>query len=434
MIKRPLITIAGSLLAAGAGTLLGSITHAHAYRVRRRTVVVPSSGATSGESATGPLRILHISDTHLLTRQHKRRAFIRSLAGLEPDFVVLTGDLIAEPAAVAAILTDFGPLLNVPGAFVFGSNDYHGPRLKNPFVYIGGNTGKTADTTAESGDTSVLAAPADAANHVPDPHPANSQHLPGQPLPTDELRAGLTSGGWIDLNNARAQVAVNGWELDLVGIDDPHIGLDRMPEARQMPEIRGQDGSAGQAEPTGQDRSPGTAHSTATAPSTAHSTATALSTAHLKLALAHAPYTWVLDMMQADGANICFSGHTHGGQVNLPGSHALVTNCDLDCAYAKGLFEWSGTGSDSVSDQEAPTTPNAPTTPAAPGDSSAQSRDRKPSSARVIKKDGSIVLGNRMLAQISAGIGTSPFTPVRTFCAPEAIILDVVAAPGAAAN
>lgn len=224
--------------------------------------------------------------------------------------MVLTGDLIAEPAAVAAILTDFGPLLNVPGAFVFGSNDYHGPRLKNPFVYIGGHTGKTADTTAESGATSVLAAPADAANHVPDPHPANSQHLPGQPLPTDELRAGLASGGWIDLNNARAQVTVNGWELDLVGIDDPHIGLDRMPEARQMPEIRGQDGSAGQAEPTVQDRSPGT---------NTRSTTTAPSTAHLKLALAHAPYTWVLDMMQEDGANICFSGHTHGGQVRPSG-------------------------------------------------------------------------------------------------------------------
>ena len=34
---------------------------------------------------------------------------------------------------------------------------------------------------------------------------------------------------------------------------------------------------------------------------------------------------------------LVFAGHTHGGQLCLPVDGALVTNCDLDNARAKGL-------------------------------------------------------------------------------------------------
>ncbi|QRV02098.1 metallophosphoesterase [Arcanobacterium phocisimile] len=316
----------GSVIGTGILSTAGALAHAHAYKIRRRTAIISANYKKLAEPAQ--LRIVHISDTHLLARQNKRRAFIRSLVQLHPDFVVLTGDLIAEDRAIPALLADLGPLLTVPGAFVFGSNDYSGPELKNPLRYLAGHTGKSA---------------------------TESKDVVGQPLATDKLRSGLTSGGWIDLNNARQRVVVGDWTLDLVGIDDPHIDRHAMPAASHNDDVTGP---------------------------------------HMRIALAHAPYTWVLDMMHDDGADITFAGHTHGGQVNLPGSRALVTNCDLPTSYSNGLFRW----------------------PAHP-------QDGNPT---VIKRDGSVDSRGTMLVNISAGIGTSPYTPIRTFCAPEAIMIDVV--------
>lgn len=81
---------------AGSATLLGSLCHAQAYTVRRRTVVVNQPKLAEATQ----LRILHISDPHLRAQQSRRRAFLKSLADLQPDFVVLTGDLISEDAAI----------------------------------------------------------------------------------------------------------------------------------------------------------------------------------------------------------------------------------------------------------------------------------------------------------------------------------------------
>ena len=60
-------------------------------------------------------------------------------------------------------------------------------------------------------------------------------------------------------------------------------------------------------------------------------------TADLRIGVTHAPYLRVLDQFAADGYDAIFAGHTHGGQVCLPFQGALVTNCDLEPARAKGL-------------------------------------------------------------------------------------------------
>ena len=67
-----------------------------------------------------------------------KREWVRSLAALEPDFVVDTGDNLAHRDAVPEVLDSLGPLLDRPGAFVLGSNDYYSPVLKNPLRYLAG--------------------------------------------------------------------------------------------------------------------------------------------------------------------------------------------------------------------------------------------------------------------------------------------------------
>jgi predicted MPP superfamily phosphohydrolase len=106
--------------------------------------------------------------------------------------------------------------------------------------------------------------------------------------------------------------------------------------------------------------------------------------AALTVGVTHAPYTRVLDAMTADGAGLVIAGHTHGGQLCLPFYGALVTNCDLDRGRAKGVSRW-WPGAGAAPSSEAP--------------------------------EGAAWL------EVSAGLGTSPYAPVRFACRPEATLL-----------
>ena len=59
------------------------------------------------------------------------------------------------------------------------------------------------------------------------------------------------------------------------------------------------------------------------------------------LGVTHAPYQRVLNAYVELGTDAIFGGHTHGGQVCLPGFGALVANCDIPLKQAKGLSTWS---------------------------------------------------------------------------------------------
>jgi predicted MPP superfamily phosphohydrolase len=172
-------------------------------------------------------------------------------------------------------------------------------------------------------------------------------------LPWGDLVKGLHAAGWADLSNARATVEADGRRLDVRGVDDPHIERDRYDEV------------AGAFD----------------------------ADADLALGVTHAPYLRVLDAMVGDGADLVLAGHTHGGQLCVPGVGALVTNCDLDPARAKGLSRharpWDGPGSD----------------PALGGPD-----------------------GRGAFLHVSAGLGTSPYAPVRFACPPEATLLTLVPA------
>ena len=172
--------------------------------------------------------------------------------------------------------------------------------------------------------------------------PSDARRPRGRQLNWRRVRDALTAAGWQRLDNRRTQLRVSGLAVDVRGSGDAHMRLD--------------------------DYAAGASRWVSTA---------AAAPADLVLGVTHAPYRRVLDAMAGDGVVLMLAGHTHGGQICLPG-RAIITNCDLPIDYAKGLHRY-------------------PPEPAA---------------------------GVSWL-HVTGGVGTAPWFPLRTFNRPEACILDV---------
>ncbi len=157
------------------------------------------------------------------------------------------------------------------------------------------------------------------------------KRLPRGYNPWRELVEGLERMGWLVLANQRGRLG----DLELAGMSDPHIRLDDLTVA---------------APPNGD-------------PS------------RLRIGVVHSPYQRNLNAFERSGYQLVLAGHTHGGQVCLPGVGALVTNCDLPRERVRGLSRW----------------------------------------------------GSAWL-HVSAGLGTSKYAPFRFACRPEATLLTLVPA------
>ena len=267
-----------------------------------------------------PLTVLHLSDLHMAPWQEEKQAFIRSLVRYEPDLIVDTGDNLGHVDGLIGVKEALEPFEGVAGVFVHGSNDYVGPMFKNPFAYFGGPSRRHTDD-AEELDTAAL-----------------------ELFFEDEL-------GWLDLNNHARAMEVRGTRIEFYGTGDAHRGWDKLaalPGA--IDEMR---------------------ENVEWTPSTDEQV--------LGIGVTHAPYQRVLNSFVNQGADVIFAGHTHGGQVRIPGLPALVTNCDIPRDQAQGLSVWRTAHASAF-------------------------------------------------LEVSAGLGTSIYAPVRFACPPEAVVLTLVAA------
>ncbi len=290
--RRAGVTTGATTLAAAACVAYGVFVERRWYRLRHETIPALAPGAE-------PLSILHVSDLHLVAGDAAKRDFLALLAGRPVDLVVLTGDILGEPASLGEALTALGRFSPRLGAVaVLGSNDYYAPIFKNYLAYF---------------------------------RRERQTRTPRGRNPWRELVAALEGMDWRVLCNVRDRVG----DVEVAGMDDPHIHRERLGTA---------------APPDG-------------------------TPARLRLGVVHSPYTRVLDAFAANGYGLILAGHTHGGQVRLPGYGALVTNCDLPRTRVRGVSRW----------------------------------------------------GDAWL-HVSAGLGTSKFAPFRFACRPEACLLELVPA------
>lgn len=297
------------LRSAAALATLGLTTFLYANQIELRAfklhrvqvpVLAPGTLARVGKREGEPFRILHVSDFHMLPDQKLKQKWVASLDALNPDLVINTGDNLGSDKAVPSVLAALGPLLNRPGAFVFGTNDYFAPRPVNPLKYLTGKKRKPSRVE----------------------------------LPWRGMRAAFIEHGWQDATHARLEFVAGGVKVALSGVDDPHHELEDYSQIAGAPNAD----------------------------------------ADIAIGLSHSPEPHVLDAFAEDGYDLVLSGHTHGGQVCLPGGKAIVTNCGIDRSRASGLSRWT----------------------------------------------------EKTWLHVSNGLGTSPYAPVRLFCRPSATLIEVV--------
>ena len=307
--------LAGVAVAGAAAFAWGALVERTRFTVRHEIVPVLEPGAR-------PLTVLHLSDLHMAPWQTGKQDFVRSLARYEPDFVIDTGDNLGHLDGLSGVERALEPFAGVPGVFVHGSNDYHGPIFKNPLRYLI----SLEDTRGA---------------RKPDLDTAGMERFF-----TEDL-------GWLTLNNTARAIEIKGTRIELFGTNDAHRGWDRLdvlPGAieRVRENVEWSDDSGDEV---------------------------------LSIGVTHAPYRRVLDDFVNQGAAIVFAGHTHGGQVRVPGMRsAIVTNCDIPADQAQGLSRW---------------------------------------------RSGA----HEAYLEVSAGIGTSIYAPVRFACPPEAVVLTLVPRP-----
>lgn len=303
-----------------AGATIGAATAAWGSLVERRRFGIRWETVPVLAPGSRDVTVLHLSDIHMAPWQADKQQWLRDLSLVEPDFVVNTGDNLGHATANSAVEYALEPFRGVPGAFAHGSNDFYGPSPRNPLKYFGGPSRMHADRRPVS-------------------------------LDIDRQTAFFESLGWLDVDDQAHAIELRGSRFELFGTSDAHRGWDRLDllptnvdEMRSdVPWTEDEDGPSPVA-----------------------------------IGITHAPYRRVLNAFVDQGADIVFAGHTHGGQVQVPGIGALVTNSDLPRRYVSGLHKW-------------------------------QHR------------------AHWSWLEVSAGIGTSIYAPVRFSCRPEAVVVTLTA-------
>ena len=268
-----------------------------AYKVRSETLSILPPGSPE-------IRILHFSDLHLTPRRKSEIKDIKTFASLKPDLVISTGDFLAHRDAVPVVLEALSELLEIPGLYVFGSNDYYEPTFKNPLKYLMKDDGK---------------------------------RKLGNDLPWMELVRSLDKHGWLNLNSKKKVITIKGVIIEVRGTDDAHLNRDdySLVQGAKQKDV------------------------------------------HFSIGVTHAPYKRILEAMANDQVDLIFAGHTHGGQIRIPwfgGSKALTNNCDLPLWRSRGLTKEK----------------------------------------------------NEPWVNVSAGMGTNPYTKIRLLSPPEVSTIDLL--------
>jgi len=345
------------------------------FKIKNNVIYLKSEICKSNSQASS-LKILHLSDFHLRTdfKGRKLEQFIKTLTNDQYDFVFITGDMVEKNELQDELMEMLKPLKAKYGVYaVFGAHDYYN---KKPQEFIK-NMFKKKESYSRLNDSQGL---------------------------KKKLAA---IGVHILQNESIVLKDIDGYdEIDIIGVDDPIINKMDLKKSltgifNKISDIKILDVSKKNLSTdiladsykniddsiTEKDElinqesnylefTEGIVKTSEYKQefSPAHTNYHELKEgSKLKIALIHTPDSYALVNLAVNGVDVVFAGHTHGGQIRLPGAGAIISGCNLKTRYAAGLFYFKN-----------------------------------------------------FVLQVSKGLGEGRFSRFRIYCDPEAIITEIL--------
>jgi len=263
------------------------------------------------------LTILHLSDFHLRKdrKGEKLFKFVKNLGNLSVDFIFITGDLVEKDKNIEYLIKMLSPLKAKYGKYaIFGVHDYYN---KTPAEFIK-NMLKRKRTYKRQN---------------------NILHLISR----------LSDIGIKVLRNESETIDLKGFseikEVEIIGLDDPIIKKIDIVKAFEGIKKYKRDGenfrdvedfSEYKLKLSNKNEYRSKYKKTFILKKEKIHTLNNEST--LRLSLIHTPDSSAIIDLAERGVDIIFGGHTHGGQVRIPGIGALISGCRIKTKFASGLF------------------------------------------------------------------------------------------------
>jgi predicted MPP superfamily phosphohydrolase len=310
------------------------------FKVTENNIYIKTNASESSEQhnpdktsdSAKPLKILHLSDLHLRTdyKGNRLAGFLKILSLDYYDLIFITGDMVEQDNLQSRLMDVVKNFRAKYGIYaVFGAHDYYN---KKPSEFLR-NMFKKKESYSRKNDYISL---------------KNKLENAGIKVLLNE--------------NIILNEKIEGFpEIKIIGVDDPMINkMDIKKSLKGLndnPEIIRQDGFL---------KSESYKKTFNISPNKSHELKNRKS---LNIALIHTPDSYALANLALNGTDIIFAGHTHGGQVRVPGKGAIISGCSIKTKFASGLFYF-----------------------------------------------------NDFVLQVSRGLGEGRFSKFRVYCQPEAII------------
>jgi len=264
--------------------------------------------------------VLHLSDFHLRkdAKGQKLFKFIQSLKSITPvpDFILITGDLVEKNENFPFLSKMLEGLNASYGKFaVFGVHDYFN-KTPNEFLK---NMIKNKKEYKRPNDVTGLV--------------ANLNSIGIKVLKNENItfRLDKTTAPIGQIKNAEI-IGVEDSIIKRTDVAKAFAGLNNSAGLNSMPKIMPTVLSHSNIMGRNKNRYEQTFRSSIIPLHTLNTDGT------IRIAFTHTPDMDLLVDLSDQNVDVVLCGHTHGGQVRLPGIGALISGCNIKTKYCSGLF------------------------------------------------------------------------------------------------